>query len=84
MRQKTPAGILASQIQGPPGPPGKDGTPGPPGEPGPPGPQGRSSGQMAELLLEMKTSSKTKQIKLIAFFCELNNLSVNSFFTLLT
>ncbi|KAM7408883.1 hypothetical protein PAMA_002552 [Pampus argenteus] len=37
--QKTPAGILASHVQGPPGPPGKDGLPGPPGVPGPPGPQ---------------------------------------------
>lgn len=45
MTQKTPAGILASQVQGPPGPPGRDGLPGSPGEPGspgPPGPQGRS------------------------------------------
>ncbi|KAF0027388.1 hypothetical protein F2P81_020129 [Scophthalmus maximus] len=40
MLQKTPAGILASQVQGPAGPPGKDGLPGPPGEPGPAGPQG--------------------------------------------
>ncbi|KAA8583903.1 hypothetical protein FQN60_015111, partial [Etheostoma spectabile] len=38
--QKTPAGILATQVHGPPGPPGKDGLPGPPGEPGPPGPHG--------------------------------------------
>lgn len=38
--QKTPAGILASNGQGPPGPPGKDGFPGPPGVPGSPGPQG--------------------------------------------
>lgn len=44
MLQKTPAGILASQVQGPPGPPGKDGLPGPPGEPGPPGAQGGTLG----------------------------------------
>lgn len=50
MQQKTPAGILASQVQGPPGPRGKDGLPGPPGEPGPPGPQGRSSGCQGEVL----------------------------------
>lgn len=50
MLQKTPAGILASQIQGPPGAPGKDGLPGPPGEPGPPGPQGKSSGCQGEVL----------------------------------
>lgn len=48
--QKTPAGILASQVHGPPGPPGKDGLPGPPGEPGPPGPHGKSSGCNSELL----------------------------------
>ncbi|KAK9541681.1 hypothetical protein VZT92_001705 [Zoarces viviparus] len=40
VQQKTPAGILASQIHGPPGPPGKDGLPGTPGEPGPPGTHG--------------------------------------------
>lgn len=50
MLQKTPAGILASQIHGPPGPAGKDGLPGTPGEPGPPGPQGRSSGCQSEAL----------------------------------
>ncbi|KAF3842202.1 hypothetical protein F7725_024153 [Dissostichus mawsoni] len=37
---KTHAGILASQIHGPPGAPGKDGLPGTPGEPGPPGTHG--------------------------------------------
>lgn len=42
--QKTPAGILASNGQGPPGPPGKDGFPGPPGVPGSPGPQGKDTG----------------------------------------
>lgn len=50
MVQKTPAGILASQFQGPPGNPSKDGLPGPPGEPGPPGPQGRGTGCQSELL----------------------------------
>lgn len=50
MLQKTPAGILASQVQGPPGPPGKDGLPGPPGEPGPPGSQGRNSDCQGEVL----------------------------------
>lgn len=50
MVQKTPAGILASQFQGPPGNPGNDGLPGPPGEPGPPGPQGRCTGCQTELL----------------------------------
>lgn len=43
MPQKTHAGIVASQYQGPPGPPGNDGLPGLPGEPGPPGPQGKST-----------------------------------------
>lgn len=42
--QKTPAGILASNGQGPPGPPGKEGLTGPPGVPGPPGPQGMDIG----------------------------------------
>lgn len=56
--QKTPAGILASQFQGPPGPPGNDGFPGPQGEPGPPGPQGRSTGCQAELLGVSITSGK--------------------------
>lgn len=46
--QKTPAGILAPQVQGPPGPPGKDGLPGPQGVPGPPGPQGRSCSWQVE------------------------------------
>lgn len=58
MLQKTPAGLLASQFQGPPGPPGKDGLPGPPGEPGPPGPQGKHSGCQTELLDINTTSGK--------------------------
>lgn len=48
--QKTHAGILASQIHGPPGAPGKDGLPGTPGEPGPPGTHGKSSGCQTQLL----------------------------------
>lgn len=58
MPQKTPAGILASQFQGPPGPPGNDGLPGPPGEPGPPGSPGRSCGCQTELLDVDTTSEK--------------------------
>ena len=60
MLQKTPAGILASQVHGPPGPPGKDGLPGPPGEPGPPGPQGKSSGCQTELWLKGQFTLKSK------------------------
>lgn len=67
MVQKTPAGILASQFQGPPGLPGKDGLPGPPGEPGPPGPQGRRTGCQTEPLdftLEYHLRKITTSVKI--------------------
>lgn len=65
MPQKTHAGILASQVQGPPGPPGKDGLPGPPGEPGPPGAQGRISCCQTELLGVNTTSENiTTSVKI--------------------
>lgn len=73
MPQKTHAGILASQVQGPPGSPGKDGLPGPPGEPGPPGPQGRSSGCHSELL-DVNTTSE-KQLLLFRYELEITLLT---------